>query len=60
VGVESYALNIEVDYSAGDRDLLAHEFRLDDELVTHEIAFSTGKTLRITARDVIPATEVLS
>ena len=59
-GVESYALNIEVEYSAGDRDIVAHEFRLDDALVTHEIAFSTGKTVRITSRDVIPATEVLS
>jgi len=60
VGVESYSLNIEVDYSAGDRDLLAHEFRLDDGLITHEIAFSTGRTLRITSRNVIAATEVLS
>jgi hypothetical protein len=59
-GVESYALNIEVEYSAGDRDIVAHEFRLDDTLVTHEIAFSTGKTVRITSRNVIPATEVLS
>ena len=59
-GVESYALNIEVEYSAGDRDIVAHEFRLDDALVTHEIAFSTGKTVRITSRDMIPATEVLS
>jgi hypothetical protein len=59
-GVESYSLNVEVTYKAGDRDVLAHEFRLDDGLVTHEIAFRTGKILRITARDVIPATEVLS
>lgn len=60
VGVESYTLDIEVDYSAGNRDLLAHEFRWDDGLITHEIAFRTGRTLRIIARDVIPATEVLS
>jgi hypothetical protein len=59
-GVESYALNIEVEYSAGDRDILAHEFRVDDGLVTHEIAFRTGKILRITSQNVIPATEVLS
>ena len=60
VGVEAYALNIEVDYSAGNRDLVAHEFRVEDGLVTHEIAFRTGKTLRVTCRDVIPATDVLS
>jgi hypothetical protein len=60
VGVESYTLNIEVNYTAGDRDLLAHEFRMEDGLVTHEIAFRTGRMIRITSRDVIPATEVLS
>ena len=60
VGVEAYTLNIEVDYSAGNRDLVAHEFRVEDGLVTHEIAFRTGKTLRVTCRDVIPATDVLS
>jgi hypothetical protein len=59
-GVESYALNLEVEYSAGDRDILAHEFRLDDGLVTHEIAFRTGSILLITAQDMIPTTEVLS
>ena len=59
-GVESYAVNIEVEYSAGDRDIVAHEFRLEDGLVTHEIGFSTGKIVRITCRNVIPATEVLS
>jgi hypothetical protein len=60
VGVESYTLNIEVDYSAGNRDLVAHEFRWEDDMVTHEIAFRTGRTLRMTSRDVIVATEVLS
>ena len=59
-GVESYALDIQVEYSAGDRDILAHEFWMDEGLVTHEIAFRTGKILRITAQNVIPATEVLS
>jgi hypothetical protein len=59
-GVESYAVNIEVEYSAGDRDIVAHEFRLEDGLVTHEIGFSTGKVVQITCRNVIPATEVLS
>jgi hypothetical protein len=60
VGVEAYSLNIEVDYSAGNRDLVAHEFRVEYGLVIHEIAFRTGKTLRVTCRDVIPATDVLS
>ena len=60
VGVETYTLNIEVDYSAGNRDLVAHEFRVEDGLIIHEVAFRTGKTLRVTCRDVIPATEVLS
>lgn len=60
VGVEAYTLNIEVDYSAGNRDLVAHEFRMEYGLVIHEIVFRTGKTLRVTCRDVIPATDVLS
>jgi hypothetical protein len=58
--VAAYSLNIEVDYSAGSRDLVAHEFRVADGLVTHEIAFRTGRTLRVTCRDVITATDVLS
>ena len=60
VGVEAYTLNIEVDYSAGNRDVVAHEFRIEYGLVIHEIAFRTGKTLRVTCRDVIAATDVLS
>jgi hypothetical protein len=60
VGVETYSLDIEVQYLAGDRDISAHEFRLDGGLVTHEILFSTGKSIVIRAQDVIPATEVLS
>jgi len=60
VGVTAYALNLEVDYSAGDRDVLAHEFRLEDGLTVHEIMFRTGKALRITAKNVITATDVLS
>jgi hypothetical protein len=60
VGVEAYTLNIEVDYSAGNRDLVAHELRVEDGLVVHEVAFRTGKTLRVTCRDIIPTTDVLS
>jgi hypothetical protein len=60
VGVTAYALNIEVDYSAGDRDVLAHEFRLEEGLIVHEILFRTGTTMRITAKNVITATDVLS
>jgi hypothetical protein len=60
VGVQTYTLNVEVDYSAGNRDLVAHEFRAEDGLVTHEIAFRTGKALRVTCRDVIPTTNMLS
>jgi len=60
VGVEAYTLDIEVDYSAGSRDLVAHEFRVEDGLIIHEVAFRTGRTLRITCRDIIPTTDVLS
>lgn len=60
VGVETYTLDIEVDYSAGNRDVVAHEFRVDDGLVTHEIAFRTGRRLRVTCSDIIQATDVLS
>src|SRR3569832_1746712 len=55
VGVEAYTLIIEVDYSSGSRDLIAHEFRVEYGLVIHEIAFRTGKTLRVTNQDIIPA-----
>jgi hypothetical protein len=60
VGVEAYTLNIEVDYSAGNRDLVAHEFRVEDGLISHEVAFRTGRTLQVTCRDIIPTTDVLS
>jgi hypothetical protein len=60
VGVEAYVLDIEVEYEAGDRDISVHEFRLDGGLITHEIVFSTGKSIVIRAQNVIPITEVLS
>jgi hypothetical protein len=60
VGVETYALDIDVQYRSGDRDIVIHEFRVDDGLVTHEIVFSTGKSIVIRSRNVIPTTEVLS
>jgi hypothetical protein len=60
VGVETYALDIDVQYRSGDRDIVIHEFRLDDGLITHEIVFSTGKSIVIRSRNVSPTTEVLS
>jgi hypothetical protein len=59
-GVSAYALDIDVEYRSGDRDLLTHEFRAENRVITHEVAFRSGRVIRIVAQDVIPVTELLS
>lgn|SRR5690349_13872455 len=59
-GVSAYSLDVDVEYRSGDRDLLTHEFRVEKQIITHELAFRTGRVIRIVAKDVIPTTEVLS
>jgi len=60
VGVKSYTINLEVGFRAGERDVLAHEFRVEERLVIHEVAFRNSQSLRIICEDVLPVTEVLS
>jgi hypothetical protein len=60
VGVEAYAFELKVSYVAGDRDVLAHEFRLEDGLVVHEIAFTAGRSILVKSVTMLPATEILS
>lgn len=60
VGVEEYTIDLSVHYAAGDRDVLAHEFRLEAGLVVHEIAFTEGRFIVVRSQTVLPATEILS
>jgi hypothetical protein len=59
LGVKTYMFDLNVQFRNGDGDVLVHEFRIEDEFVTHEIAFHQGKSILITAQNVIPSTEML-
>lgn len=54
VGVKSYVFDLDVEYRFGDRDILAHEFRLDDGLLTHEILFSNNRHIIVKADIIVP------
>jgi hypothetical protein len=57
--VASYSFDLNVCYTFGDRDVLAHEFRLDEAgLVTHEILFPNERRIIITGADVLPSTRI--
>jgi hypothetical protein len=60
VGVRVYAFDLSVQFRDGDGDVLAHEFRIDRGLITHEIAFHNGKFISVTAEKVIPTTDLLA
>jgi len=60
VGVKAYSFDLSVQFRDGDGDVLVHEFRIDDGLITHEIAFHQGRTILVTAQNIIPRTEMLS
>jgi len=58
--VEQYKIDLDVTYKYGDRDVLAHEFRMDGGGIVHEIAFSDKRTISISAANVVPRVDVLS
>jgi hypothetical protein len=58
--VERYRMDLEVTYKRGDRDVMAHEFTIDDGRLVHEIAFSKERMISISAAMIVPRTEVLS
>ena len=58
--VESYEFDLSVEYRLGDRDVFAHEFRMDGELISHEIVFSNRKSILIRSQNVVPTVAVLS
>jgi hypothetical protein len=60
LAVESYVFDLSVEYRFGDRDVFAHEFRMDDELVTHEIVFSNRKSVLVRSQSIVPTVDVLS
>lgn len=51
-GVKSYKFDVLTEYRAGDADVLAHEFRIEEGRVVHEIVFSNRKNIVIAADDV--------
>lgn len=58
--VERYRIDLEVTYKGGDRDVLAHEFTMDDGRLVHEIVFSNERAISVNATTMVPRTEVLS
>lgn len=58
--VEQYRIDLEVTYNRGDRDVLAHEFTMDDRRLVHEIVFSNERAISVSATTIVPRTEVLS
>jgi hypothetical protein len=57
--VEAYSLDLAVNFRSGDRDVIAHEFRIEEELIVHEIIFADGKTIVVRSKDVEPRIEVV-
>lgn len=60
VGVKAYDLELSVEFRAGDRDLLAHEFRIENGLVVHETLFANQSRILIVAQNVLPSTAILN
>lgn len=59
-GVASYRFDLNVRYTYGDRDVLAHEFRFDEEgLITHEILFRNDRSIIVTSAAVVPDIQVI-
>ena len=53
--VRAYSFNFQVNFLHGDRDVLVHEFTLEEDAsITHEILFVGGGRIVVTASQVIP------
>jgi hypothetical protein len=57
--IKSYSFDLNIQFVQGDGDVLAHEFRVDGDFITHEIAFPDGRTIIITAKTVIPGVQMI-
>ena len=60
LGVEQYKFDLNVTCKQGDRDVLAHEFTVDDRCIVHEIMFSNRKSIVISTTNMLPRTDMLS
>lgn len=60
LGVDGYRIDLNVAYKQGDRDTLVHEFTVDARGIGHEIVFSDGRSIAISATNIVPRTEMLS
>lgn len=60
LGVERYRFDLNVTYKQGDRDVLAHEFTVDDRWIVHEIVLSNRQSIAVSAMNIMPRTEMLS
>lgn len=58
-GLMAYKLELNVNFREGDRDVLAHEFRLEGALVCHEIVFQQGQSVLVTSDNVAPSVDTL-
>jgi hypothetical protein len=58
--VDQYRMDLEVTYKRGDRDVLMHEFTMNEGRLVHEIVFSNKSAISINAATIVPRTEVLS
>jgi hypothetical protein len=59
-GVASYAFNLSVNYRSGDRDLLAHEFRVEDGFIVHELIFAGEQSVALRCSNVTSVIELLT
>jgi len=53
-GVKQYIVDVNVEFSFGDRDVLAQEFRVEETFVTHEVVFSSFGSLIVTSKSIVP------
>jgi hypothetical protein len=60
VGVSACVVNFDIEYRHGDRDVLAHEFRIEKDLVVHEIALAGANSITVTSKDIIPKIEMMA
>jgi hypothetical protein len=58
-GVKSHAFGMLTEYWLGDGDVLAQEFRLEDNCIVHEIMFANHRGILITADNVSIQTRAL-
>jgi hypothetical protein len=53
VGVKEYTFDIKAEFRHGDRDVLAQEFRIEDDGFTHEILFANRGRILVRASDIV-------